>query len=406
LEILTASSGREGLEILKTNDEVGVIVSDQRMPEMTGVEFLEQAKQVAPFAIRLVLTGYADVQAAMDAINRGGAYRYINKPWQDEDLILIIKEAASRFSLVKENRRLGAIIKKQNAELKKWSAELEIIVQEQTMELQKSYDQLRGVHARQETIFKETIRALAGLLELRDKSMQFHARNVAELAGTIAVKLGLSAIEKNQVEIAALLHDIGKIGIPDIILHKNSEQLGDDDRLEYEKHPVRSQAALEIVTDLREIGKIIRHHHERYDGLGFPDSLKGDDIPLLARIIAVCNFIDNTIRRFEGDSGIDYTLNKVKQERGKMFDPKLLNLLEEPVRTAYSRRLDKKEYVELELLPKDLRMGMIISKDVTSGTGLLLLTKGTPLTESTIQLLQRYYDVDPAKGGVFVIMKK
>ncbi len=142
IEILTASSGKEGLDLLKGN-EVSVIVSDQRMPEMTGVEFLEKTTRISPNSVRILLTGYADINAVVSAINKGGVYRYIAKPWNDSDLMIAVLNAAERYRLVKENRRLTELTKKQNEELKKWGAELELYVQQQTIDLTNQNKELK-----------------------------------------------------------------------------------------------------------------------------------------------------------------------------------------------------------------------------------------------------------------------
>ena len=117
--------------------EVPVIVSDQRMPVMTGAEFLETSRRLSPDAVRIILTGYADVDAAIGAINRGGAYRYVSKPWNDSDLLLVIKDAFEKYRLVRENQYLTELTIKQNEELKKWSVELELYVQQHTIDLTK-----------------------------------------------------------------------------------------------------------------------------------------------------------------------------------------------------------------------------------------------------------------------------
>ena len=133
-DIFTAPSGEEGLDILKST-EVAVIVSDHRMPGMSGVEFLEYARQISPDSGRLILTGHADMTMAIDAINKGGAQRYIMKPWNNDDLLSAVRWAAERYRLIKENRYLTDLTLKQNGELRKWSSELEMHVQQQTIEL-------------------------------------------------------------------------------------------------------------------------------------------------------------------------------------------------------------------------------------------------------------------------------
>lgn len=405
-EVFTASSGADALKILEESEEICVIVSDQRMPEMTGVDFLEKSRKISPQSIRILLTGYADINAAVDAINRGGTFRYITKPWKDDELLQVIKSAQQQYFLIKENKRLNAIVKKQNAELKKWSEELEGIVQEQTMELQKSYDDLRLFNAHLRTNFKSTIIAFSGLLELRDKRMRNHSKNVAEIAGNVARKLGMPSGEREVLVVASLLHDIGKIGISDVMLQVDEEDMHPDEKSEYMKHPVRGQAVVDIIDDLREAGNIIRHHHESYDGTGFPDNLKKKDIPLASRIIAIIDFVDKQVRKFKAVSSLDTIFEMVTEDEGKRFDPKLVPLVEEQARKFYKKQLPKTGSVEMEFHPRELKSGMIASRDVYSGTGILLLSKGSVLEKTSINLLKRYYELDPSRHGVFVTFEE
>lgn len=401
-EVFTAASGKEALALLAKQDDMAVIVSDQRMPEMEGVEFLEKSREISPLSIRILLTGYADVNAAIAGINRAGAARYLNKPWQDDELVQTIRTALQSYSLVKENKRLNALVRKQNEELKRWNTELETMVQEQTMELQVRYDDLRRLNSEMRKNFKSTIMSFSSLLELRDKRMRTHSRNVAELAGTVGKILDLSTTDREILVVGALLHDIGKIGIPDIMLQSDPEKMHDNEYQEYVTHPVRGQAAIDFIEGLRDAGVVIRHHHERYDGEGFPDKLKRKEIPLAARIISIIDFIDKKMRRFEGDAGISVILKKVEEEAGKRFDPRLVPIIIPEAKKFYKERLPTQDHKELELYPKDLAAGMVLTRDVYSGTGILLLSQGTVLDGKSITLLQRYHDLDPSRQGVFV----
>lgn len=402
LDVFTAGSGAAGLAILAREPGIGVIVSDQRMPEMTGVEFLEKSKALSPQSMRILLTGYADVNAAIEAINRVGTFRYLSKPWKDEELVQAVKTAFQTYNLLAENKRLSAIVKKQNAELKKWSTELEVIVQEQTMELQKSYDSQREANNRLRANFKNTIVAFSGLIELRNKRMQDHSRNVAEISANIARKLGLASEERERIMVAALLHDIGKIGIPDLMLSREAEQMNFSEREEYLQHPVRGQMAIDRIEELREIGLIIRGHHEYYDGSGFPDEKKKNEIPLGARILAIADYVDNKTRKAAATFGFAGVRKEVELLSGKLFDPKLVPLALEEAEAFYRKNRPKTEQFEVELLPADLKEGMELSRDVFSGTGILLLTRGTVLATHSISLLARYYELDPPSQGVFI----
>ncbi|HTG01765.1 MAG TPA: HD domain-containing phosphohydrolase [Nitrospirota bacterium] len=402
VEVLTAASGEEGLGILKQDRGISVIVSDQRMPAMSGAEFLEKSRDIVPNAVRIVLTGYADVKAAVDAINRGGAYRYVGKPWSDEELVSIIHDAISRFALAEENRRLTEIVNRQNAELKQWNTQLETFVQQQTIEISKKNDELGKFNERLKGNFKNIIQALSGLLELRDKASISHSRTVAEMAIRAASDMVRSAGEIEQITIASLLHDIGKIGMSDILLAKNHADMSADEQAEYRLHAVRGQAAIDAIEDLRPEGLMIRHHHEAYNGTGYPDGLKGDKIPLGSRIIAVADLFDRTFTHSPVSQALKTAFRRINEESGKTLDPEICRALSGPLREKYSAAVAAAGSVEREILINDLLVGMVVTRDVVSGTGLLLLSKGTKLDSKNIQALKRYEQVDPRKSGVFI----
>jgi len=124
-KIMTALSGQEGLDVLKKSEEpVSLIMSDQRMPEMTGARFLEKASKIFPDAIRFLLTGYSDMDAIVDAVNKGEIYRYLTKPWNDDDLLIQVKQGIAQYEMVLENRRLNQLTKKKNKELKELNEDL------------------------------------------------------------------------------------------------------------------------------------------------------------------------------------------------------------------------------------------------------------------------------------------
>jgi len=402
--VITANSGEEALEVLKNNPDIGLIVSDQRMPGLMGVDFLEQAKQIAPDSLRILLTGYADINAVADAINRGGAYRYITKPWKDDELLQIIAEAARRYSLTKENKRLQTIINKKNEELKEWNTQLEYFVQEQTLEIQKKNDVLKTYNQNLKNGFKSTIAAFSNLLALRDHGTKNHSKHVAEISMKMAKAMELNSVEIETIAVASLLHDIGKIGMPDILLLLEEADMTDDEKAEYRKHPVRGQAAIDQVEDLRKAGILIRHHHEWFNGKGFPDRLHGEKIPLGARIISIADFYTRALSSAGTANALETALIRVNKEMGIMFDSRIYPVFTAVVKDIYAKRRagtgDK--MVEKELSVDDLKIGMITSRDVKSGTGLMIVSKGVTLNNHNIQALKRYYQLDPSKTGIFI----
>ncbi len=404
-QVLTANSGKEGLDIINSQD-VAVIVSDQRMPEMSGVEFLEKVKDISPESIRIILTGYADVNAAIDAINKGGAFRYVTKPWNDDELRTIVNQAIDTYRLIKENRYLTELTKKQNEELQKWNTELEMYVQQQTIELTKQNQELSRLNEKLKRNLKDFISVLSNLNELRDKSIANHSNNVARLSSDMAKNMGLTHKEIEDIAIAAQLHDIGKIGISDIILSKEIEALNSDEMDEYKKHPILGQTSVDYIEELRDIGIIIRHHHESFDGSGFPDGISGEHIPLGSRIIAMADRFIRLLTQKAGNDVIDWALKTIKEHYKNSFDPSLFPYLRLAIKESFDALTPYGARDEIELPLGALRPGMVISRDIKTGTGLLILRAGTSMDEEKISTIKRILYLDPVKTGVFVKIEK
>jgi response regulator RpfG family c-di-GMP phosphodiesterase len=408
INILTAPSGKEGLGMMK-NTEVAVIVSDQRMPEMSGPEFLEKARKMQPESVRIVLTGYADINAAMDAVNKGGASKYITKPWGDNDLMLTVLNSVETYNLKKENKRLTELTRKQNEELKKWSSELEFYVQQQTIDLTRQNKELGRLNERLNRNIKDFISSFSNLIELRDKSVSNHSNSVAAISREMSIKMGMNSSEIETITIAAQLHDIGKIGIADVVLLKTPAEMSPDELAEYKKHPVRGQSAIDSVEDLRGAGILIRHHHEWFNGKGFPEGIKEKEIPIGSRIIAIADQFDRLIHGVYQIHDVQSVLNKIKASLGTQFDPELFKFLIDAVKERFasiSEKIDLKTRIEVELSINDIMPGMTVSRNIRSGTGFLLLSEGTVLNNKNIAALKRGYHIDPVKTGIFVWVKR
>jgi len=403
-DVEVAASGDAGLQKLASLSNVALIVSDQRMPGMNGAEFLQRSQPLAPDAIRMLLTGYSDISAAADAINKGGASRYLNKPWQDDDLLQTLRGAVETWGLSQENKRLQAVVQAQNEELKQWNENLKSRVLQQTTAIRKKADDLNEALIHLKHNYSGMISAFSSLVEMRGKRMQQHARNVAELATAAAREYGLMPEEVETIRIAALLHDIGEIGIPEDVLEKSQDQMTQDDLQLYSQHPVRGQMAIDTVADLRSAGVLIRHHHENINGTGFPDRLAGEQIPIGARILAYADQLDCAIST--GGDTSEQALARVELGLDSKLDPGLQRIFRKVASYAYFTmpEIDPDATIELELRPEELRNGMLLTRDVLSGTGLMLLNKGVTLDTVKIESIQRYYQLDPPQRGVWALV--
>ncbi|BBB66608.1 hypothetical protein UNDYM_2355 [Undibacterium sp. YM2] len=168
-KIFIANGGQEGLEILE-KETIDLVISDMRMPVMDGAVFLTHVKARWPDTIRLLLTGYADIQSTIDAINRGEIYRYITKPWNDNDIVLVVKQALERKALEIEKRRLEELTLRQNEELKSLNASLEIKVDERTADLKKAHASLLQANDKLKSNFLTSIKVFSNVIEMRGTS--------------------------------------------------------------------------------------------------------------------------------------------------------------------------------------------------------------------------------------------
>lgn len=384
--IAVANGGQAALALLE-QQSFDLVVSDMRMPQMNGAELLEQVHRRWPDTVRILLTGYADISSTVDAINKGNIYRYISKPWDDNELMAAVKQALERKQLERDKRRLEALALAQNEELKQLNATLEARVQQRTEEVRQTMGFLEVANKQLKESFLISIKMFAGIIELREKSLAGHSRRVADMARTLGKKLQLSDQELQDLFIAGLLHDIGKIGMHDRVLTKPFAMLAGEERDEAMRHPVTGQAVLMGLEQLHGAAKLIRSHHERFDGMGFPDGLSGEAIPLGARVLAVANDFDavqigsQLTKRLSETEAIEYILDG----RGKRYDPQVVDAFRKMMGGAA-----KEEYEVIGLKSDKLQPGMIIARDIVSKEGVMLLARDYVLSSAIIDQIRNF----------------
>lgn len=310
--LLLANSGNEGLEIIKRAD-VQMIISDHRMQGMDGLKFLSETKKILPDAIRIMLTGYADVDTAIKAINECEVYRLIIKPWNNIELLNTVKQGVEYYNLQKELERLNRLIQSQNKELKEWNFKLE----------QKVTDKTRKIRG----LFLDAIKSLVIALEAKDKYVEGHSRRVSEYATSICEKMQLPKKYTEGVKLGSLLHDIGKIGIRESILDKK-RGLTKEEYDHIQTHVLIGERILGPIIKNETVIRIIRYHHERFDGAGYPDGLIGKAIPLEARIVAVADAYDALLSERSYRNATD-SINAFKELRkysGIQFDNEIVRI--------------------------------------------------------------------------------
>lgn len=383
--ILTATSGARGLEILE-QEPVDLVVSDMRMPEMDGAAFLEQVYRRWPDVTRLLLTGYSDIESTIAAVNKGQIYRYLQKPWEEYDLQLTVHHALEAKRLARERQKLEALIRKQNLELKELNQSLEAKVAARTQDLQRAAERLQEAHDTLKKSYTATVEVFANLIEMRKTGIATDARQVASQAHALALHLGMSESEAQHVLFAGLLHDIGKIGLPDHLIDKPYNALTAPERAQVAQHPALSETLLMAIAPLQDAARIIRTHRERPDGKGYPDGLQGDQIPSGARILGVVNDY------YELQLGLiapeRYTASQAQQflrenRQRRYHGPVVDAFLEWLETTADQTATEAEQCVGVTAL----RPGMVLTRDVYTRGKLLLLAKGHVLDETIVAKL-------------------
>jgi putative two-component system response regulator len=288
-QVLTAESGAEALRLLEQHD-AALLITDQRMPGMTGIELLKLTADFRPHMVRIILTGYTDIGALVEAINCGHVYKYVTKPWNNDELRLTVGRAVEHY------------------ETNKARHELELTNQR--------------LSARLRAMTRAVVRSISDALEARDEHVYGHARRVSGYAVAVGRALRLPVAALEQLSLAALLHDIGKIATPDRVLLKPTS-LDEREQSLMRLHAERGARILAGVPEMEEVAGIVRHHHENWDGTGYPEGLAGEFIPLASRIIRAADAYDamTSPRPFREAYGHAAAVARLREGAVKQFDP-------------------------------------------------------------------------------------
>ncbi len=398
-DIETATSGDAALEKLMNLENVGLIVSDQRMPGMNGAEFLGRSQEFAPYAQRILLTGYSDINATIEAINKGGAGRYISKPWDDDDLTQAIRDAVTLYLQGAEKRRLNEISNQQKQELEEWNDSLKKRLLQSSATIREQSQAIKSLDDKTSLVLIS--RTFDNFFEVLGDRNAVHARTVSILVTEVARKMGLDAETVARLRLAALLHDAGKFGTLSATLHKHLDDMSESEASDYRQHTLRGEEMFAKVEEVADILPLIRAHHESFDGSGFPDGLKGEQIPLGARLIAIADHIEKAARSVEHIRA-DYALMNAKYRGGTLLDPFLITKFHGITKTVYYEGKKAGEHSEVEIGCMELMPGMIIARDVESGAGVLLMQRGSVLDAGGVALIRSHYRKNPPPNGIFV----
>jgi putative nucleotidyltransferase with HDIG domain len=300
-----ASSGLEALAMLNSGEEFELMLSDLMMAELDGIGLLERTKEKFPDMPVVMVTAVHDISVALAAI-RNGAYDYLLKPFEREQLQATVRRAL-------ENRRL-------KMENRAYQTNLETLVAARTEQLRKAMGDL-------ERSYDVTLEALGDALDLKDAETEGHSKRVTAFTIAIARALGLPKEEISVIARGAFLHDIGKMAIPDNILRKPGK-LTHEEMLIMREHCYRGYQMLKKIPILSEACDIVYSHQEKFDGTGYPRGLRGDEIPLGARIFSIADTLDAITcdRPYRKAQSLDAARAEIKRCSGTQFDPEIVDV--------------------------------------------------------------------------------
>ena len=316
-EVLTATNGKEALDIVnQRGNEISLIISDQKMPVMQGTEFLSQISQDFPNIIKMLLTGHSDLDILVDSINKCNLFQYIFKPFEPEELLLIVQNGIEVFELAQSKQKMLKDLKE---------------------------------------LFYTTIKSIASALDAKDTYTHGHSLRVTLYSLILAKYMdGVNEKFMEELETAGLLHDIGKIGISEGILCKPGK-LSDEEYEIMKSHPQKGKKLLHSIKKLNSVSEWLNSHHERWDGLGYPNRLKGEEIPISSRIIAIADTYDamTSSRSYRQALPHEVARDEILRCKGTQFDPALVDIFEKAEQEfAIAHDDPEKYYKENSILRK------------------------------------------------------
>ena len=326
-QCLKAASAEQALDLLGHN-QFQLVISDITMPGMSGLDMIPHVKQLSPETVVVMISGMQTVESAIGAL-RLGAFDYLMKPFDLRQVEAVVKRALEHHDLVVAKQR--------------YENHLEELVEQRTAELDRALNSLEGA-------YRSTLKALTAALETRDSETHGHSERVVTYSLRLGREYGLNAEQMKALEFGSLLHDIGKIGVPDSILRKPAK-LTEEEWVRMREHPVHGQQILRGIEFLQGAARVVAQHHEKWDGTGYPLGLRAEEIDINARIFAVADAFDaiTSDRVYRRGKSYEAAAQELDDWAGRQFDPKVVEAF---------HRVPKEDWEELHrqsLMPKEDR---------------------------------------------------
>ncbi|GBD90070.1 hydrogenase transcriptional regulatory protein hupR1 [bacterium BMS3Abin04] len=350
-KVFTAGSGREGLNVIKESGPFAVVVSDFKMPEMNGNQFLSKVKDISPDTVKMMLTGFADLETTMDAVNQGNIFRLLTKPCSTEKLLASLNDGIKQYKLI--------------------IAEKELL----------------------EKTLKGTIKVMVDILSSVNPTAFSRTSRFQRFALKIAKLLNIS--NTLDLEISTLLSQIGCVIIPPEVLEKKyaGETLDEQKEELYNSHPYVGKSLLENIPRLENVAEAIYHQFDNFNGENNPGELKEESIPMISRILKVLNDFDTFVT-----SGYSFedAFDKMKNN-SQLYDPNVLIALDAVIAGIY----DGLNLVSSTI--EELEPGVVVAENIVDKNGFVLITKGAEITQMLKLKLLNYAKLGNVKEPLIIL---
>jgi response regulator RpfG family c-di-GMP phosphodiesterase len=401
-DVLLATSGAQALDIM-AHQPIDLVMSDARMPNMDGATLLAHIHHLYPDTTRILLTGYADLPTIIKAINEGQIHRYISKPWNDEEMLLTLRQALAHQHSERERQRLLQLTRQQNEQLKSLNNSLEKRVVARTAELQQTADMLDLAYKELKHSYVTGTEVFSLLANLRLPPAKQTNRQIIELVRVYCNRHGLDEGSSRDLTMAAALYNIGKLSWTDGMMSTPSDLLHHNDRERYRRYPKQSESLLMALDPMKDAARLILHHQERWDGNGFPDRLKGEVIPLGSRLLKLAvDFIE--LQRgliLERQMNSDEALVYIRSYAGRLYDPDMVEDFIQ-VCAAYLSDVSLADPSVKVMTTRDVAPGMVLARNLNADNGMLLLNAGKVLSGPLVEKLIAFEAMEGAKYSIFV----
>jgi response regulator RpfG family c-di-GMP phosphodiesterase len=387
-EVETATNGSDAIDLLDSR-EIAVLISDQRMPGLSGVALLNYAMSNHPDTVRIMLTGNSDWSTAVEAINLGQVFRFIAKPWDHDKFVQVIEDSLHQYELRRAKQQYEEHIERHNAALQELNQELEERVEARTREVRAKKEKIQKLYGELEESFDATIKSLLSLLELGDIGIAEHCRRTAKRATQFAEMKGFEPERIRNIERAALLHWIGLIGSPEQMLFKSSDQYDAEELATWEFHPILGQQAIAHIPALEYAGRIIQYYLRRYDDPSFePSDELSAQLVEDSHVLHICSTFERVRtrcqRRDNKDIATQKALDRILDASGTEFPPGLVNDFAKMLSEGAS---DASE-VQVEL--DSLVPGMVLSRPIQTAQGVPVAPRDVVITTDLVDRLERF----------------